>query len=132
MKTILFACIGNAGRSQMAEAFAKKYGKGKILAISGGTMPASGVSQNAAAVMKEKGIDISKSKPKLLDSKTAAEADIIVTMGCSIQEACPVILLKGKKIIDWKLDDPKGKGIEEVKKIRDEIERKVKELISSL
>ena len=128
MKKVLFVCVENAGRSQMAEAFANHYGKGKLIASSAGVMLADKVNPVVVEVMKEKGIDISMNKPKLLTVKMAEEADKIITMGCSVEKICPAPLLKN--VTDWALDDPKGKPIEEVRKIRDEIEKRILKLIS--
>ncbi len=129
MKRVLFVCVENAGRSQMAEAFANYYGKGKIAASSAGIMLADKVNPVVVEAMKEKGIDISMNKPKLLTTKMAEEADKIITMGCSVEKICPAPLLKN--VVDWRLEDPKDKPIEKVRQIRDEIERKVLELIQS-
>jgi arsenate reductase len=128
MKRILFVCVENAGRSQMAEAFADHYGKGKLIASSAGVMLADKVNPLVVEVMKEKGIDISKNKPKLLTTQMAQEADQIITMGCSVEKFCPAPLLNN--VIDWALEDPKGKPEEIVRKIRDEIETKVLKLIA--
>jgi len=128
MKKVLFVCVENAGRSQMAEAFANHYGKGKLIASSAGVMLADKVNPVVVEVMKEKEIDISMNKPKLLTVKMAEEADKIITMGCSVEKICPAPLLKN--VTDWALDDPKGKPIEEVRKIRDEIEKRIQKLIS--
>jgi len=130
MKKILFVCVENAGRSQMAEAFANHYGKGKLVASSAGVMLADKVNPVVVEVMKEKGIDISMNKPKLLTVKMAEEADQIITMGCSAEKFCPAPLLKN--VIDWGLEDPKNKTIEKVRQIRDEIEKRVLKLISEL
>jgi len=130
MKRVLFVCVENAGRSQMAEAFANHYGKGKLVASSAGVMLADKVNPLAVEVMKEKGIDISMNKPKLLTTKMAEEADQIITMGCSVEKFCPAPLLKN--VIDWGLEDPKGKPIEKVRKIRDEIEAKILKLIAEI
>jgi len=130
MKKILIVCVGNAGRSQMAEAFVNHYGKGRLVASSAGVMLADRVDPLVVEAMKEKGIDISMNKPKLLTTKMAEEADQIITMGCSVEKFCPAPLLKN--VIDWGLEDPKGKPIEKVRQIRDEIERKVLKLISEL
>lgn len=130
MKRILFVCVENAGRSQMAEVFANYYGKGKLVASSAGVMLADRVNPVVVEVMKEKGIDISQNQPKLLTLRMAEEADRIITMGCSVEEICPTPLLKN--VIDWGLEDPKGKPIEKVRQISDEIEDRVKELISEL
>ncbi len=128
MKRILFVCVENAGRSQMAEAFANHYGKEKLVATSAGVMIADQVNLIVVEVMKEKGIDMSKSKPKLLTMEMAQQADQIITMGCSAEQVCPAPLLKN--VVDWKLEDPKNKPIEEVRKIRDEIEQRVLKLLS--
>jgi len=128
VKKVLFVCVENAGRSQMAEAFANLYGKGKLVASSAGIMLADRVNSTVVEVMREKGIDISMNKPKLLTTKMAEEADKIITMGCSVEKICPAPLLKN--VIDWALEDPKDKPIEEVRKIRDEIEEKVLRLVA--
>jgi len=94
LKKILFVCVENAGRSQMAEAFANHYGKGKLVASSAGVMLADRVNPVVVEVMKEKGIDISMKKPKLLTTKMAEEVDQIITMGCSVEKFCPAPLLK--------------------------------------
>jgi len=130
MKKILFVCVENAGRSQMAEAFANHYGKGKLVASSAGVMLGDRVNPLVVEVMREKGIDISMNKPKLLTTKMPEEADKIITMGCSVEKFCPAPLLKN--VIDWGLEDPKDKPIDEVRQIRDEIEKRVLKLISEL
>jgi len=130
LKKILFVCTENAGRSQMAEAFANHYGKGKVVGSSAGIILADRVNPLVVEAMKEKGIDISMNKPKLLTTKMAEEADKIITMGCSVEKVCPAPLLKN--VIDWGLEDPKGKHIEKVRDIRDEIERRVLKLIAEL
>jgi arsenate reductase (thioredoxin) len=127
LKKILFVCVENAGRSQMAEAFANKYGKDKVIASSAGNKPSDKVNAVVLEVLKEKGIDISMNKPKLITAKMAMDSDLIVTMGCNDQGICPGPFFK--PTIDWKLEDPKGKTIEKVREIRDEIEGKVQRLI---
>ena len=124
---ILFVCIENAGRSQMAEAFATKYG---LKAASAGTLPSTHVNPVVAEAMKEKGLDLSKKVPKAIDPSMIAAATLVVTMGCSVEEMCPkpVLAQMQKKLVDWGLPDPKGKSLVEVRAIRDEIERRVKEL----
>ncbi len=129
MKKVLFVCVENAGRSQMAEAFANRYGKGKFIVSSAGNKPADKVNPIVVEAMKEKGIDISMNKPKLLNFQMAQENDLIITMGCNDQGICPGPFFK--ETIDWKLEDPKGKPLEKVREIRDEIEGRVKELIST-
>jgi len=128
MKKILFVCVENAGRSQMTEAFANHYGKGKLVASSAGVMLADRVNPVVVEAMKEKGIDISTKKPRLLTMKMVEEADQVITMGCSVEKSCPAPLLK--RVIDWGLEDPKGKPLEKVRQIRDEIERRVQKLIN--
>ena len=111
----------------MAEAFANKYGKGNFVILSAGNKPAEKVNPVVVEAMKEKGIDISANKPKLLTFQMAQDSDLIVTMGCNDQGICPGPFFK--PTIDWKLEDPKGKPIEKVREIRDQIERQVQELI---
>ena len=127
---LLFVCVHNAGRSQMAEAFAKRYG---LKASSAGTVPASQVNPTVVEAMKEKGIDISSNVPRMLTSEMIRDASLVVTMGCSVEEACPRPMLAQmqKKLVDWDLPDPRGKTIAEVRKIRDEIEKRVMELSGS-
>jgi len=127
MKKVLFVCVENAGRSQMAEAFARVYGKDKVEAISAGTMPSKEVNPVVAQAMREKGIDLSTNHPKLISNQMVQEADDIIVMGCSAEGFCPAPLLN--KVADWRIEDPEGKPIEKVREIRDEIERKVKALI---
>ena len=127
MKKFLFVCVENAGRSQMAEAFANKYGKDKFAVSSAGNKPADKVNPAVVEALKEKGIDISMNKPKLLTFQMAQDADLIVTMGCNDQGICPGPFFK--PTVDWKLEDPKGKPIEKVREIRDDIERRVQKLI---
>ena len=127
MKKVLFVCVENAGRSQMAEAFVKTYSEGKVEAISAGTMPAKEVNPIVIEVMREKGIDLSANKPKLITNQMVQEADVIIVMGCSAQGFCPAPLLN--KVIDWGIEDPKGKPIEKVREIRDEIEKRVGTLL---
>ena len=120
----LFVCVHNAGRSQMAEAFAKKRG---LVAESAGTMPATAINPTVVQAMKEKAFDVSSGKPKLLTTEMINRAKLVVTMGCSVEEVCPRPMLAKmqKKLVDWKIEDPKGKTLEEVRKIRDEVERRV-------
>ena len=130
MNKPLFVCVENAGRSQMAEAFAKKYG---LNASSAGTIPGSKVNPTVLKAMTEKGFDLSKSIPKMLTQEMISEASLVVTMGCSVEEVCPAPLVARmkKKLVDWHLEDPKGKSMEEVRKIRDEIEHRVIDLSRS-
>ncbi len=128
MKKVLFVCVENAGRSQMAEAFAKKYGADKFVVSSAGNKPSDKVNPVVVEVMKEKGIDLSMNKPKLITAKMAMDADLIVTMGCNDQGICPGPFFK--PTIDWALEDPKGKPVGKVREIRDEIEVRVQKLLS--
>ncbi len=122
---ILFVCVENAGRSQMAQAFAEKFG---LKASSAGTVPSNRVNPVVVEAMRERGINLSRKSPKMLTAEMIDHARLIVTMGCSVEEACPRPMLAAmqKKLVDWNLDDPKGKSIDEVRKIRDEIEKKVR------
>lgn len=128
MRRILFVCVENAGRSQMAEAFAKKYGKDKFDVSSAGNKPAERINPVVVEAMKEIEIDISTNKPKLLTFQMAQDADLIVTMGCNDQGICPGPFFK--PTVDWALEDPKGKPIEKVREIRDDIEPRVQKLIT--
>ena len=129
--SILFVCVHNAGRSQMASAFAKKHG---LKAASAGTVPASKINPTVVQAMRENGIDISSNTPKMLTSEMINEASLVITMGCSVEEACPKPMLAQlqKKLADWDLPDPRGKPIAQVRKIRDEIEKRVIKLSNSL
>ncbi len=129
MKTVLFVCAENAGRSQIAEALFNKYAERRFKAVSAGTMPGKQINPLVVEVLKEIGIDISGRKPKLVTSEMIKEADRIVTMGCGTA-FCPANFLP--KVEDWALEDPKGKPIEKIRDIRDEIDRKVRALIKEL
>jgi len=128
MKKVLFVCVANAGRSQMAEAIAHAYG---VDAASAGTMPAPTVNPTVVKVMQERGFDLSSNKPKMLTNQMIEDADYVVTMGCKVESVCPkpLIVKLEKKLVDWQIDDPKGKPIEEVRKIRSKIEDQVIELM---
>jgi len=127
---VLFVCVENAGRSQMAEAFAKKHG---MNARSAGTIPSARINPTVVDAMRERGIDISSNQPKILTPELIRDARLVVTMGCSIEEACPkpIVAQMQRKLIEWHLEDPKGKPLGEVRKIRDEIESKVRDLSTS-
>jgi protein-tyrosine-phosphatase len=114
----------------MAEGFARHYGEGIVESKSAGTRPGKEVAPLAIEAMEEKGIDISGLQPKILTIEMIKEADILISMGCGVQESCPLPLRND--IIDWGLDDPYGQSIKKYREIRDEIERKVKELIEEL
>jgi arsenate reductase len=127
-KTYLFACVHNAGRSQMAAALFNLYGNpGECCAMSAGTQPASHVHPEVVEVMREIGIDLASAKPRKLTDELARDASVLVTMGCG--EACPYV--PGLKTLDWALPDPKGKSLDEVRAIRDEIHERVKSLLRS-
>ena len=128
MKKVLFICVENACRSQIAEAFFNKYAMGKAVAISAGTRPASHVNPRAVEVMKEVGIDISKQKPKLLTQEMTREVDKIVTMGCGA-EFCPAPYVKAE---DWSIEDPSGKSLDKFREVRDQIKRKVEKLVKEI
>jgi arsenate reductase (thioredoxin) len=126
MKKVLFVCVHNSGRSQMAEAFFNYYAGGKAEAVSAGTQPASHVDQTVVKAMREIGIDIGFKRAKALTSEMLDSADRIITMGCSSEGICPAIYIPTE---DWQLEDPEGQSIDKVRAIRDEIETKVKRLI---
>jgi len=127
---VLFVCVENAGRSQMAEAFANRKG---FRATSAGTQPAESVNPAVVEAMAEKAFNFSFKKPKMLTIQMIDEADLVITMGCSVEKVCPRPMLERmqKKVVDWNLEDPKGKPLPEVRKIRNEIERRVEELARS-
>lgn len=129
-KTVLFVCVHNAGRSQMAEGFFRKYAPKGYATLSAGTMPVSEINPLAIQVMKELGIDISNQKSKDLTEDMIRNATTVVNMGCMDNNFCPMMYIP--RVIDWGLEDPKGKPIEKVREIRDEIERRVKQLAAEL
>ena len=122
---VYFICVGNAGRSQMAEAFGRQAG---LDVASAGSKPAVSVDPNAVAVMKERGLDISAAKPKGIDEAFARSARFVITMGCG--DVCPYV--PGTRVRDWALADPKGKPLDEVRRIRDDIEARVRALAEEL
>ncbi len=128
MSGILFLCIHNAGRSQMAAGFARELSGGDVLILSGGSEPADSVNPIAVEVMNEVGIDISTYVPQKYNDDLLNAVDVVVTMGCG--DTCPYI--PGKRYVDWPLDDPKGKPLEDVRRIRDEIKDHVAELLAQL
>jgi arsenate reductase len=128
MANILFVCLHNAGRSQMSQALLERVARGRHEARSAGTEPADLIHPGVVTVMDEEGIDVSGRVPRLLTTDLARWADVVVTMGCG--DACPVI--PGKRYIDWDLRDPKDRPIDEVRAIRDDIQRRVKELVEDL
>jgi arsenate reductase len=129
-KTILFVCVENAGRSQMAEGFFNKYTPKGYRGVSAGTKPAGQVNPLAVQAMKEAGIDIGRQKSKIITDDMIRGAAKAVNMGCMDRSDCPLLFLNNP--VDWGVEDPKGRPIEEVRKIRDEIERRVKELAKNL
>ncbi len=126
--SVLFVCVHNAGRSQMAAGYLRHLAGDRIDVLSAGSQPADRVNPAAVAAMTEEGIDIAESTPTLLAESAVREADVVVTMGCG--DACPIF--PGKRYEDWVLDDPAGKGVDAVRPIRDEIRRRVEELVRSL
>ena len=127
---VLFACVGNSARSVMAQGFARHYGGDRIEARSGGSKPLGYLLPEAVQVMREKGIDISREPSKGFDEPWVREScDLVVTMGCG-DDACPAFI--GKRMVDWDLEDPKGKDLATFRRVRDEIERRVRELLSSV
>jgi arsenate reductase (thioredoxin) len=128
MSTVLFVCRQNAGRSQMSQALFKQAAGDRHHALSAGTAPAQHVHPEVVAVMSELEIDLSDRTPQLLTRELAEQADLVITMGCG--DECPYI--PGKRYIDWDLADPAGRPLEEVRGIRDEIDRRVNELLDTL
>ena len=126
--SVLFVCVHNAGRSQMAAGWLREIAGDRIEVRSAGSMPAAEINPVAVAAMAEVGIDISHQKPKILTPESVQASDVVITMGCG--DACPIY--PGKRYEDWKLADPAGKGVAEVRPVRDEIRDRVEELIASL
>ena len=129
-RKILFVCVENAGRSQIAEGFFRKFAPPEFLPQSAGTKPTSEINPLAVHAMKEVGIDITGQKPKVLSDEMIKKSAKVVNMGCMDKESCPALFVNS--VIDWNIPDPKGKSIEQIRKIRDEIETKVRELVTSL
>ena len=127
---ILFVCVENAGRSQMAEAFFQRLAPGDFVAKSAGTRPGLQIDPTVIRAMQEVGIDLSKNRPKPLSAKMIDDSVKTVNMGCMDRDACPALFAGGA--LDWGIDDPGGEPIERVRKIRDDIESKVKELVAGL
>ena len=125
-KTVLFVCVQNAGRSQMAEGFFRRYAPRGYATLSAGTKPVSEINPLALQVMKEVGIDISKQKSKDLTEDMIRNASTVVNMGCMDNYFCPTLYIP--KVVDWGIEDPKGEPIEKVREIRDKIERRVRGL----
>jgi len=125
---VLFVCVHNAGRSQMAAALLDHHAQGRVQVRSAGSAPADEINPAVAAVMDDWGIDLSKEFPKPLTDEVVRAADVVITMGCG--DACPIY--PGKRYLDWELDDPAGKSPEEVAPVRDEIDRRVRLLLAEL
>jgi arsenate reductase len=128
MTRIVFACVHNAGRSQMAAAFLNQLSGGKARAVSAGTNPGTRVHPEVVEVMKEVGIDLSVAVPQRLTTELASDADMLITMGCG--DECPYV--PGVARNDWPLEDPKGRSLDDVRRIRDEIRRRVVELLNGV
>jgi arsenate reductase (thioredoxin) len=129
-KTVLFVCVENAGRSHIAEGFFRKYAPRGYLTISAGIRPAGKINPLAIQAMNEVGIDISKQKTKILIEDMIRNADVRVNMGCMDKESCPAVFIHN--LIEWRIEDPKGKSIEKVREIRDDIELRVRRLTADL
>jgi protein-tyrosine-phosphatase len=129
-KTVLFVCVENAGRSQIAEAFFRKYSPRGYMTISAGTRPAGEINPTAIQVMKEIGIDISKQKSKIITKDMIRNAAVRVNMGCMDKDSCPTLFIHTR--LEWGVEDPKGKSIDKVREIRDDIEQRVKQLAAHL
>lgn len=126
--SVLFVCVHNAGRSQMAAGWLRHLAGERIDIRSAGSLPADQLNPVAVEAMKEAGIDIAAETPKVLTTEAVQNSDVVITMGCG--DACP--FFPGKRYEDWKLDDPAGQGIEAIRPIRDEIRRRIEELMTSL
>jgi arsenate reductase len=127
-KTIMFVCVHNAGRSQMAAGFMRELGGERVEVLSAGSAPKDSINPIAVEAMLELGIDIANQKPKILTPEAVQQSDVVITMGCG--DACPYY--PGKRYEDWKLDDPAGQGIEPVRIIRDEIKARVEVLLGEI
>lgn len=126
--TVLFVCVHNAGRSQMAAGFLRELGGDRVEVLSAGSEPKDQINPVAVQAMAEEGIDIASNVPKVLTTEAVRDSDVVITMGCG--DACPIF--PGKRYEDWKLDDPAGQGIEAVRPIRDEIRGRVEALLAEL
>ena len=128
MRTLLFVCVHNAGRSQMAAGFARALGGDQVEVLSAGSAPKDSINPVAVEAMREVGIDISDQQPKILTPESVQQSDVVITMGCG--DACPYY--PGKRYEDWALDDPAGQGIESVRVIRDEIKSRMEVLLKEI
>ena len=125
---MLFVCVHNAGRSQMAAGFLQHFAGDWVEVRSAGSAPADSINPAVVLAMKEEGIDLGAQRPKILTDEAVVASDVVITMGCG--DVCPIY--PGKRYLDWKLDDPAGQGIDAIRPIRDQIKSLVKELISTL
>ena len=126
--TVLFVCVHNAGRSQMAAGWLRELAGDRVIVLSAGSAPAASINPVAVEAMREVGIDIANNQPKILTTEAVRESDVVITMGCG--DTCP--FFPGKRYEDWVLDDPAGQGIESVRPIRDEIKARVETLLSEI
>jgi len=126
--TVLFVCVHNAGRSQMAAGYLRELAGDRVRVLSAGSEPSDRINPVAVAAMAEEGIDIAGHAPAVLTTESVRESDVVITMGCG--DACPVF--PGKRYEDWELDDPAGRGLDDVRVIRDEIRSRVERLIAEL
>lgn len=126
--TVLFVCVHNAGRSQMAAGFLRHLGRDRVEVLSAGSMPADQINSAVVEAMLEEGIDIRAEVPKILTTDAVRESDVVITMGCG--DVCPVF--PGKRYEDWQLEDPAGQGLDAIRPIRDEIRQRIEGLLSQL
>jgi arsenate reductase (thioredoxin) len=126
--SVLFVCVHNAGRSQMAAGFLRELGGDRVEVRSAGSAPANSINPAVVAAMSELGIDISAEQPKILTTESVEISDVVITMGCG--DVCPIF--PGKRYEDWKLEDPAGQGVEAVRPIRDEIKGRIESLLAEL
>ncbi|MFB2599938.1 arsenate reductase ArsC [Herbiconiux sp. P17] len=126
--TVLFVCVHNAGRSQMAAGFMQTLSGGRVQVLSAGSEPAGSINPVAIEVMAEEGIDIASNQPRILTTEAVRESDVVITMGCG--DTCPIF--PGKRYEDWELTDPAGKSAEEVRPIRDDIKARVEALLAEI
>ncbi|MGK0721330.1 arsenate reductase ArsC [Leucobacter sp. W1478] len=126
--TVLFVCVHNAGRSQMAAGYLRHLAGDRVQVLSAGSLPADEINPIAVEAMREEGIDLTAETPKVLTTEAVQESDVVITMGCG--DVCPIF--PGKRYEDWALEDPAGQGIESVRPIRDDIRGRITELVSEL
>ena len=126
--TVLFVCVHNAGRSQMAAGYLRTLAGDRVEVLSAGSEPADRINQVAVAAMAEEGIDIAGNQPKILTTESVKDSDVVITMGCG--DTCPIF--PGKRYEDWELDDPAGQGIDAVRPIRDEIKTRIERLLAEI